>query len=367
MLRAADTVCKTDTGRQRRGNEDSAYVRAPLFVVADGMGGAQAGEVASALAVEEFQRPLADDGHARAASRRPRAVGQPAHLRDRPVGPRAGRHGHDADRGLSRRRRPGRRPRRRQPRLHLPRRIPDPAHPGPFAGRGARAARQADRGAGRRASAALDHHPGARHRERRGGRHVDVPGARRRRRADVLGRAHVDDRRGPDHGCPGLRARPRPRRRAADRRGQRGRRTRQHHGRPVPLGGRRRRGRGRSADRGGACRAAGRVSAGRSERAGTGHRPRRAPPSRRWSGPPHRPGCPPPTPAPVHRWRAPRGDRGATPPTRPEPLVQADRRPDLGCDRPLPVRRWRISGQPRAVLHRDQQRRDRHHLPRPTL
>jgi PPM family protein phosphatase len=62
MLRAADTVCKTDTGRQRRDNEDSAYVRAPLFVVADGMGGAQAGEVASALAVEEFQRPLADAG-----------------------------------------------------------------------------------------------------------------------------------------------------------------------------------------------------------------------------------------------------------------------------------------------------------------
>jgi serine/threonine protein phosphatase PrpC len=62
MLRAADTVCKTDTGRQRRDNEDNAYVRAPLFVVADGMGGAQAGEVASALAVEEFQRPLADAG-----------------------------------------------------------------------------------------------------------------------------------------------------------------------------------------------------------------------------------------------------------------------------------------------------------------
>ncbi len=62
MLRAADTVWKTDTGRQRRDNEDNAYVRAPLFVVADGMGGAQAGEVASALAVEEFRRGLPDDG-----------------------------------------------------------------------------------------------------------------------------------------------------------------------------------------------------------------------------------------------------------------------------------------------------------------
>jgi protein phosphatase len=62
MLRAADTFWKTDTGRQRRDNEDNAFVRAPLFVVADGMGGAQAGEVASALAVEEFQHELPDEG-----------------------------------------------------------------------------------------------------------------------------------------------------------------------------------------------------------------------------------------------------------------------------------------------------------------
>jgi serine/threonine protein phosphatase PrpC len=62
MLRAVDTIWKTDTGRQRRDNEDNAFVRAPLFVVADGMGGAQAGEVASALAVEEFAQALASDG-----------------------------------------------------------------------------------------------------------------------------------------------------------------------------------------------------------------------------------------------------------------------------------------------------------------
>jgi serine/threonine protein phosphatase PrpC len=64
MLRAADTIWRTDTGRQRRDNEDNAFVRAPLFVVADGMGGAQAGEVASALAVEEFQQDLPDEGSA---------------------------------------------------------------------------------------------------------------------------------------------------------------------------------------------------------------------------------------------------------------------------------------------------------------
>jgi serine/threonine protein phosphatase PrpC len=62
MLRATESVWKTDTGRQRRENEDSAYVRAPVFVVADGMGGAQAGEVASQIAVETFEQGLPDAG-----------------------------------------------------------------------------------------------------------------------------------------------------------------------------------------------------------------------------------------------------------------------------------------------------------------
>ena len=62
MLRAAHTTWRTDTGRQRRGNEDSAFARAPLFVIADGMGGAQAGEVASKLAVEAFHDELPERG-----------------------------------------------------------------------------------------------------------------------------------------------------------------------------------------------------------------------------------------------------------------------------------------------------------------
>jgi serine/threonine protein phosphatase PrpC len=62
MLRAAETTCRTDPGRQRRDNEDSAFVRAPVFVVADGMGGAQAGEVASRIAIEAFERGLPDTG-----------------------------------------------------------------------------------------------------------------------------------------------------------------------------------------------------------------------------------------------------------------------------------------------------------------
>ena len=55
MLRVADKAEKTDSGRLRRNNEDSLLARAPLFVIADGMGGAQAGEVASAKAIEVFQ------------------------------------------------------------------------------------------------------------------------------------------------------------------------------------------------------------------------------------------------------------------------------------------------------------------------
>jgi protein phosphatase len=43
---------KTDTGKVREQNEDTFGYRETLFVIADGMGGHQAGEVASAIAVE---------------------------------------------------------------------------------------------------------------------------------------------------------------------------------------------------------------------------------------------------------------------------------------------------------------------------
>jgi protein phosphatase len=58
LLRVVEQYAGSDTGRQRRANEDSLLVRAPLFVVADGMGGAQAGEVASSVAVAEFRPGL---------------------------------------------------------------------------------------------------------------------------------------------------------------------------------------------------------------------------------------------------------------------------------------------------------------------
>lgn len=60
MLRVAEHWSGTDTGLQRRANEDALLVRAPLFIVADGMGGAQAGEVASSVAVDTFRAGLED-------------------------------------------------------------------------------------------------------------------------------------------------------------------------------------------------------------------------------------------------------------------------------------------------------------------
>jgi protein phosphatase len=60
MLRVVEKWQGSDVGRQRTGNEDNYFVQAPLFVLADGMGGAQAGEVASEIAIEVFRGGVPD-------------------------------------------------------------------------------------------------------------------------------------------------------------------------------------------------------------------------------------------------------------------------------------------------------------------
>jgi PPM family protein phosphatase len=54
-MRIGRAAATTDTGRRRRANEDAYVFRPPLFAVADGMGGARAGEVAAQLAAAALE------------------------------------------------------------------------------------------------------------------------------------------------------------------------------------------------------------------------------------------------------------------------------------------------------------------------
>ena len=54
-MRIGRTAVVTDTGRRRLGNEDAYVSKAPFFAIADGMGGAQAGEVAAGLAAAALE------------------------------------------------------------------------------------------------------------------------------------------------------------------------------------------------------------------------------------------------------------------------------------------------------------------------
>ena len=109
-LRVVEKAGLSDVGRQRDANEDSYVLAEPLFAVADGMGGAQAGEVASGTAAEVFEGSTDEGGTpeerltslTREANPHPRALAAGLH---------APRDGHDPDRGHAHRRRGERGPR----------------------------------------------------------------------------------------------------------------------------------------------------------------------------------------------------------------------------------------------------------------
>ena len=90
MLVIAEHFHASDLGRQRQGNEDNYFVRAPLFVVADGMGGAQAGEVASEMAVESFDGGLPEGSPADALVKVIEDANRRIHERSRAESQRAG-------------------------------------------------------------------------------------------------------------------------------------------------------------------------------------------------------------------------------------------------------------------------------------
>ena len=159
----------TDVGRKRRHNEDAYLLDAErgLFVVADGMGGHAAGEVASRITVETIQEYIAatEEEHESSwpfgfnsrvsleGNRLTTAVEKANEKVMRAVAEQARAQGHgDDSRGGSLRCRPrDARARRRQPRLPLSRRRAPAPHGRPLLGSGAGQRRHPQRGRGARA------------------------------------------------------------------------------------------------------------------------------------------------------------------------------------------------------------------------
>ena len=199
MVRVGEQAFRSDTGRQRTANEDSYFASAPLFVVADGMGGAQAGEVASRIAAESFEeaeRTGTEPAEAflrritEAANQRIHGLAQHDSTRSGMGTTLTAALVHDDDVAFAH---------VGDSRAYLWRDgRADPPHVRPFAGRGAASPGQAHRGAGRGSSAALDHHPRARTGGQRRGRHVHAQRPARRRVPALLGWPDDDGQGRPD-------------------------------------------------------------------------------------------------------------------------------------------------------------------------
>ena len=111
-MRVVDYAIATHAGRVRRKNEDAYFAEPPLFAVADGMGGALAGELASRIAVQALSE-LVEEGSdeqrlaatVRLANRRvaeratsdPRASGMGSTVTAALVGPRSVAFAHVGD------------------------------------------------------------------------------------------------------------------------------------------------------------------------------------------------------------------------------------------------------------------------------
>ena len=105
MLRAAETICKTDTGRQRRDNEDCAFARRRCSWSPTAWGARRPARSPRGSPSRPSSRGCRTAGTPEQRARRARAARPTSgSTSSRARGARARRDGHHADRGLSRRR-----------------------------------------------------------------------------------------------------------------------------------------------------------------------------------------------------------------------------------------------------------------------
>ena len=96
-------AARSDVGHLREGNEDSGYASPHLLVVADGMGGAAAGEVASSVAVSAMASLDEDEPSGDVLETFATTRGSDREPAGGSGGDRTStaRHGHDPDRGTA--------------------------------------------------------------------------------------------------------------------------------------------------------------------------------------------------------------------------------------------------------------------------